>query len=31
MIFRVNDNAKASGALKVAGVKIMEPEELSAL
>lgn len=31
MIFRVNDNAKASGALKGAGVKIMEAEELSAL
>ena len=31
MIFRVNDNAKASGALSGAGVKIMEPEELSAL
>ncbi|MBQ9903813.1 MAG: acetolactate synthase [Synergistaceae bacterium] len=31
MIFRVNDNEKASGALKASGVKIMEPEELSAL
>ena len=31
MIFRVNDNAKASGALSGADVKIMEPEELSAL
>lgn len=31
MIFRVNDNAKASGALKASGVKIMEAEELSAL
>ncbi len=31
MIFRVNDNAKASAALKNSGVKIMEQEELSAL
>ena len=31
MIFRVNDNIKASSALNNAGVKIMEPEELSAL
>lgn len=31
MIFRVNDNAAASEALKKSGVKIMEPEELSAL
>ena len=31
MIFRVNDNAKATSALKFAGVKIMEQEELSAL
>ena len=31
MIFRVNDNEKASEALKASGVKIMEPEELSAL
>ncbi len=31
MIFRVNDNLKASSALNNAGVKIMEPEELSAL
>ncbi len=31
MIFRVNDNIKASSALNNAGVKIMEPAELSAL
>ena len=31
MIFRVNDNEKASAALKEAGVKIMEAEELSSL
>lgn len=31
MIFRVNDNAKASAVLKDSGVKIMEQEELSAL
>ena len=31
MIFRVNDNAKASSALRSSGVKIMEAEELSAL
>lgn len=31
MIFRVNDNAKASSALAGSGVKIMEAEELSAL
>ncbi len=31
MIFRVNDNSKAGAALKAEGVKIMEPEELSAL
>ena len=31
MIFRVNDNLNASSALNNAGVKIMEPEELSAL
>ena len=31
MIFRVNDNAKASTVLKASGVKIMEQEELSAL
>ncbi|MBR0150679.1 MAG: ACT domain-containing protein [Synergistaceae bacterium] len=31
MIFRVNDNAKASSALTGAGVKIMGAEELSAL
>lgn len=31
MIFRVNDNAKASAVLKASGVKIMEQEELSAL
>ena len=31
MIFRVNDNVKASSALEADGVKIMEPEELSAL
>ncbi|MBQ7594890.1 MAG: ACT domain-containing protein [Synergistaceae bacterium] len=31
MIFRVNDNSRAGAALKAEGVKIMEPEELSAL
>ena len=31
MIFRVNDNVKASSALAGSGVKIMEAEELSAL
>ncbi len=31
MIFRVNDNAKASYALAGSGVKIMEADELSAL
>ena len=31
MIFRVNDNAKASSSLTASGVKIMEAEELSAL
>ena len=31
MIFRVNDNAKASSALSGSGVKIMGAEELSAL
>ena len=31
MIFRVNDNDTAGSALKKSGVKIMEPEELSAL
>ena len=31
MIFRVNDNTKASSALRSSGVKIMEAEELSAL
>ncbi len=31
MIFRVNDNAKASSALAGSGVKIMEADELSAL
>ena len=31
MIFRVSDNEKAASALKNAGAKIMEPEELSAL
>ena len=31
MIFRVNDNTKASTALTVSGVKIMGAEELSAL
>ncbi len=31
MIFRVNDNEKASAVLKGAGVKLVEQEELSAL
>ena len=31
MIFRVNDNAKASSALRASGVRIMGAEELSAL
>ena len=31
MIFRVNDNAKATAALNNSGIKIMEPSELSAL
>ena len=31
MIFRVNDNAKASSALTGSGVKIMEADELSAI
>ena len=31
MIFRVNDNSKASSALKASGVRIMGAEELSAL
>ena len=31
MIFRVNDNAKASSALRDSGVRIMGAEELSAL
>ncbi len=31
MIFRVNDNLKASSALSASGVKIMEAEELSAI
>ena len=31
MIFRVNDNEKATAALNNSGIKIMEPSELSAL
>ena len=31
MIFRVSDNAKATGALLSAGVKILEQAELSAI
>lgn len=31
MIFRVNDNDKAEFALKIAGIKILDAEELSAL